>query len=382
MEIGILTWLHNGNYGTVLQAYALQRYLRDKGYEVHNLDYAPSALEKVLNLLKSKNSPSLFLEKWENYLTRKKASHQKLESKYKKFDVFLENNFHLTDRIISPKQIKSYSDRFEVFICGSDQIWSPMLFNPVYYFDFVDDSKIKISYACSFGVSEIPDNKRNVIKGLLQRYTNISVREQEGCRIVYKLLEQQVPVVVDPVFLLEQSEWDKIAAEKLLEEDYIFAYFLSNNDEHVKIAMDIAGQYNLKLVLVPVTKEQYDIDAILVEDAGPEEWISLIKHAKIVLTDSFHGSVFSLIYEKKLMIFKRFSDNSKKSQNSRIYTLIKQYGLEDWLVSGRDRESYLQNLEDKYDTKRYKAIKECIRCNSDDSKKWLLECICKNSYTN
>ncbi|MDE5753724.1 MAG: polysaccharide pyruvyl transferase family protein [Oscillospiraceae bacterium] len=365
LNIGIMTWLHNSNYGTVLQAYALQSYLRSCGYNITNIDFNATAPEKVKNLIYCGNSLGLFLEKFEMARTKKAADSAMHKIKEERFQRFITDNFHLTEKITSYDQLADYSCSFDTYICGSDQIWSPNLLNPPYYLSFVDKDKKKIAYACSFGVSSIPGKKKQKIQIYLGRFSHISVREQEGKNIVKDLLGIEVCTTVDPVFLLDHCEWDSIASGRDVKDHYAFAYFLTYNEDYIRIAKQAAKQLGIQLVLVPAVREEYRVDAELVQNAGPAEWISLIKHADVVLTDSFHGCVFSLIYEKPLMIFRRFKDTSKNSQNSRIYTLVKQYGLKDNVVESFDTAQLEKIMQ-------YKSnIRERIDKNAEFSKNWL-----------
>ena len=168
-----------------------------------------------------------------------------------------------------------------------------MLLNTPYFFDFVSNTKKKISYSCSFGVSIIPDNKKKIITELLQRFNYISVRENSGQKIIKNLIHKDVPVMVDPVLLLNANEWDAIASRRIVDGEYVFVYFLTYNRDYFTYAHQVSKMLGAKLVVVPVTKEEYQIQGEIIQDAGPAEWISLIKYSKMVLTDSFHGSVFS-----------------------------------------------------------------------------------------
>ena len=226
MKIGILTWLHNGNYGSILQAYALQKALRNQGYQTENIDYAPSTVKKVENLIKNKNSLKLFLEKWDAYCAKKAAgSPRELSEKQKKFDDFRENYINITRRYSSPKEVATIDGEFDAYICGSDQIWSPVLLNPVFYFDFLSDTERKIAYACSFGVSSIKGKKATKITNYLNRFEYISVRESSGCKIVKNLTGKVVPVMPDPTLLLQRTDWDKVSKYNLNLDNYIFCYF-------------------------------------------------------------------------------------------------------------------------------------------------------------
>ena len=328
MKIGILTWLHNGNYGSILQAYALQKALRNQGYQTENIDYAPSTVKKVENLIKNKNSLKLFLEKWDAYCAKKVAgSPRELSEKQKKFDDFRENYINITQRYSSPKEVATIDGEFDAYICGSDQIWSPVLLNPVFYFDFLSDTERKIAYACSFGVSSIKGKKATKITNYLNRFDYISVRESSGCEIVKSLTGNVVPVMPDPTLLLQRTDWDKVSRYNLNLNNYIFCYFLSWNEDYWKYVENVSQQLGYQIVIVPSVKQTYQVDAKILKNIGPEEWVGLVKNASYVITDSFHGTVFSIIYNKPFTLLKRFSDDNPRSQNSRIYTLLEHYNL-------------------------------------------------------
>lgn len=328
MKIGILTWLHNGNYGSVLQAYALQKALRHQGYQTENIDYAPSTVKKVENLIKNKNSLKLFLEKWDAYCAKKVAgSPRELSEKQKKFEDFRENYINITRRYSSPKEVATIDGEYDAYICGSDQIWSPVLLNPVFYFDFLSDTERKIAYACSFGVSSIKGKKATKITNYLNRFDYISVRESSGCEIVKNLTGKVVPVMPDPTLLLQRTDWDKVSKYNLNLNKYIFCYFLSWNEDYWKYVENVSQQLGYQIVIVPSVKQTYQVDAKILKNIGPEEWVGLVKNASYVITDSFHGTVFSIIYNKPFTVLKRFSDDNPRSQNSRIYTLLEHYNL-------------------------------------------------------
>ena len=358
MKIAILTWLHNGNYGTVLQAYALQRYLRDQGFEVNNIDLHPTVVQKVKNLIKQRNPFNLFIEKIEDMLNRKACpDKEKLILKNDRIDKFLADNLCLTRKYRHFSELKDISNSYDAYICGSDQIWSPTYFSPSYFFDFVVESKRKIAYACSFGVKEIPAQKEMKMRKLIKRFRFISVREQSGVAILKKLIGNQFVVNVDPTMLLDSASWGNIVADRLVEGEYMFCYFLSYNKCYWEKCIQIASSLNLKLVFVPKTKESYSIDGIKFSDAGPAEWVSLIKNATFVATDSFHGCVFSIIH-------------SKESRNTRVYNLLNTYGLQGCLVDNVDSYTPVMISHNEYDT-----VIDKVNANAMESKEWLINAL-------
>lgn len=368
MRVAILTWLYNGNYGTILQAYALQNFLKKEGYEVSNINFKPSITEKVKNLVKCHNSFSLFIEKFEGYLSKKYGNSELSSQKNKAFELFLKHNFNLTKQYSKADKLTELAGKFDAYICGSDQIWSPMLLNPVYYFDFLSQNERKYAYACSFGVSEIPEKKKEIIQDYLKNFSEISVRENTGVKIVNELIGKKVPMNVDPTLLLPPEEWAELAVNPDIKENYVFAYFLSNKNSYEKIAKKVAQKYNCKLVLVPTKKEHYAYEGTIVQNAGPCEWLGLINNSCAVITDSFHGSIFSFVFKKDLYVTKRFDDASVNSQNSRIYTLLETYGCQDCMVSG------VQDIEKSHDL-HWEALHREMERNASKSKKWINKCL-------
>ena len=164
-KIAKLTWLHNGNYGSVLQAFALQKFLLLNGYDVIDLDYKADLKTKIINFLSNRNSLELFLGKYREAKGRRKYPHPELfNDRESKFNAFIKTNMIISQQFHSPNEIKSIVNDYDIYLCGSDQIWSPYLLNPVFYFSFVPKEKQRISYATSFGVTTTTLAKEKKIK--------------------------------------------------------------------------------------------------------------------------------------------------------------------------------------------------------------------------
>lgn len=366
-NIAILTWLHNGNYGTVLQAFALQRYLRNVGYNVHNIDFFPSVLEKTRNLIVQHNPISLFWEKLDAFLMKRKCpDNHALSRRFEKFNKFLVDNLNLTKRYSKFSGLEELSPQYDCFICGSDQIWSPTYFSPPFFFDFVANDKTKIGYSCSFGISSMPIQKAEITKKMLQRFQYISVREESGRTIINNLLGLDVAVNVDPTLLLSRQDWNKITAERIVEQKYMFCYFLTYNAHYWRKAQKVALEKKLQLVFVPATKRCFSQNGISIIDAGPYEWLSLIRYADLVFTDSFHCCIFSIIFHRNFAVFKRFDDGGKYSRNTRVYNLLETYELGNSLVKDVD-DFYVVERSDEF----YDRVDSLVMQNSRESKKWL-----------
>ncbi len=370
MKIAKFTWLYNGNYGSVLQAYALQKYLINNGYDVEDINYKASLKTKLANWFFSRNSASLFIGKYKDFKGNNNDKYSdKLRNKNIKFNDFKNKYMRLSKLCTNPKQLKEISNNYDVFICGSDQIWSPALFNPVYYFSFVPNNIKKISYAPSFGVVTTTKWKRKKIAELLGRFNSISIRESQGKKMISEIIGRDVPVVVDPTLLLTREEWDACIEQKKVENGkYIFCYLLSSNDTYVKAIKEFAKTNELDVIIIPNSKGPFDTGFKEMIDVGPEEWVNLIKNAEYVFTDSFHGTIFSMLYHKDFILFERFSNKSKTSENSRIYTLMNMVDLEERIINTNNLDRIYRLNEINYE-----KIDGIISEKAQESGKWLID---------
>ena len=375
MKIAKLTWLHNGNYGSVLQALALQEFLQKRGYNIIDINYKASIPTKLLNYIMNRNSPKLLIGKIKEFKRKKECKNpEKFILRYKRFEEFKNKNMNLTPLYKTPKELKKIKDDYDIFICGSDQIWSPALMNPIFYLSFVDRQKIKISYAPSFGVMNTTETKKRKIKKLLKNFKYISIREERGQAFISELLEENVPIVVDPTMLINMDEWNHyVCKEPLVKEKYIFLYLLTPNKIYIENVKKFAEKKGLKVVVVPTIKGPFETKFIEIPEAGPSEWLNLIKNSQYVFTDSFHGCIFAAIFHKEMVLYKRFSDRQKDSENSRIYTLTKFLDIEERLIDQ-------SNLETIYEFKTidFKNIDSIILKKANESGNWLINAIEKS----
>ncbi|MEE3498410.1 MAG: polysaccharide pyruvyl transferase family protein, partial [Ruminococcus bromii] len=263
------------------------------------------------------------------------------------------------------EQLKEQSKKYTAVMVGSDQLWSPSgITSNFYNLMFADDNTVKISYATSFGVSQINPRYHKIYNTFLNRLNFISVRENSGKKIVEELSSNKAEVVCDPVILLDAEQWLKeIPNKRLYDEPYIFAYFLGKSAEYRDAVTKFAKQKGLKIVTEPhmdsYNKADENFGDYTPFDIGPAEFVNLIRNAEYVFTDSFHGSVFSMLYQKHFLVFNRYSDNSSSSKNSRIDSFCKNYGLSDRRYNGNiaDVENKI-NYEDvlgKVDEHRQKS---------------------------
>ncbi len=338
--LGLCIRYFNHNYGGMLQGYATIKLL-----ERRNIDYDLIRYEKKKNLKFIINSvPRLFnpILRYEKKLMISKKINSKLHVKFSENEHIRRQQFYAFEKqFFKPKErkyvgydeLKSAVKQYDAFITGSDQIWSPSgLESNFYNLMFVPNDIRKISLASSFGVNYIPKNQINRTREYLNRIPFISMRENQGARIVKDLTGRQVPVVVDPVCMLSAEEWGEFASTRqFCEEKYLFAYLMGDNSEYRKAVTLYAKKNNLKIVTIrhinQYVKEDEDFGDYWFYDVGPCDFLNLIKNAEAVCTDSYHGSVFALILHKELAIFSRYSDSEKFSKNSRIDSLVDNFDI-------------------------------------------------------
>lgn len=332
MKIGIITWFAGPNYGTNLQAIALQSYLRNQGYEVKIINYEVPPTELVIQ---KKSFIKRLLHQPQKYAVKfaMKMVEKKISERDKKLSDAIIHNCILTPKIKNQNELIDVFNAFDLLICGSDQIWNPNWYNEFYYADFDSVKTRRISYAPSMGVNAIPNDIIPAIRRSVQKFDCISVREAKAADLLSPYLKQRPEVVVDPTLLLTKEDWLTIFPEKKKEnENYVFAFFLNDERKHLKATRDFAKSHNCKLIMIPYKGVTYLQNADIRADAGLEDLFDLIRNAKYVVTDSFHMTVFSIIHRKQFFTFQRFKENSFTSQNVRVTNLLSLVDLSDRLI--------------------------------------------------
>ncbi len=320
-DVGILTFLRNNNYGSTLQAYALQRTLREMGVDCEHVDYQPDPREKIFNLLRSGNSLRLILEG-----ARKKSvtrDQQGDRDKREGIQAFYDRRMNLSPVCRNRNDLRQLNGRYTRFLCGSDQIWNPVWLNPAYFLDFVSPDKPKLAYAASLGVQELPSSaKARKIARLTESFSAISVREEEGARLFRQITGKTVPVMPDPVCLLTRENWLELAEHGKTDQPeestpYILCYFLGTNPAYWEQVRQQAKQTGLSVLLIPVTSESYGTGLPLLEGLSPERFVRAVSRASVLYTDSFHGLVFGTIMGIQVRLFQRESGDDPERKTSR-----------------------------------------------------------------
>lgn len=332
MRVGIMTWFHYRNYGTALQVTALSKAVSKLGHQPYIINYIPKGREITL-------SSGGYRAGFDKFIMKVKYKLNKVyegEKRENKFTEFHSKHLQFTNFCKSLSDLENLNEKLDAFICGSDQIWAPICFNSHYFLDFVKESDRMIAYAPSVGLPKIKDALvAERIKELAARFDNISTREENGSKIIGNLIGKNVQTVLDPTFLLDSNEWSQMSVETdISDEPYVIAYFLGNNSSHWSNTYKIAKKLGMPVKVIPVFEKDFKRDGCITEPLGPAEFLSYIKNASYVCTDSFHGTAFAINFNKNFCVFERFKDKDPINQNSRIYNILDLLDLREHLFTG------------------------------------------------
>ena len=335
---GIITFLHNDNYGSALQAYALQRVIREAGHDCEHLDYAPDRAEKIRNLLRSGNSPKLILEGLRKRSV--KAGQQGARDKSAAIPEFYARRMKLSRKCRNLKELRAAAEGYDTLVCGSDQIWNPVWLNPAYFGTFAPKSVKKTAYAPSLGIRTLPPaGKIRKIRKWVKGFSAISVREEEGAGLLEKMTGIRPDVMPDPVCLLSREEWEEIAAPAPEGAPYLLCYFIGENESYREKVRQISREEGLRVLEVPVTAEGYRSGFERLEGLGPEAFLGAVKGAACFCTDSFHGLVFGTLLGVRTEPLRRYREDDPESKNSRVDNFLRQIstkGPQELRAQGRE----------------------------------------------
>lgn len=348
-KVGIITMYHNSaNYGGVLQAYALTEILNEIGFDAVQIDY---------DFWPEFNRPNNSIKR----TIKKIIEGTYLKKRRKEFSSFRRLIPH-TKNTYTLGDIDKCNDLFDVFITGSDQVWNMDGFHEPFFLTFVKENKKKLSYAAGMGTENNTEDTMDRYKRLLHGYSAISVREKESVDILGPLVNKEVSVSLDPTLLLDTETWDKVSSSRLCKKSYVFAYLIGNDQKARNLIMTFAKEKKLQVVTIPHVNGYSKIDQHFGDkkmyDASPADFISLIKHAEYVFTDSFHCCVFSSLYQKEYFVFER---TGKRGMSSRIENITTLFNAQTHFLKD-DRNMELEPLLSlnpiQYDEKAYLDAKE------------------------
>ena len=342
------------NYGSLLQTYALQTVIgREKiGSEIIN--YHEPILRKLMRMGDFEYLQTIFKKVFLDnpILGNGKVFPKNLTDRAACFDKFRKANLHFSVVCNNRTELTKLALSYKMVLLGSDQLWHPMnLLMDFYTLTFVPKGILKASYAASFGTSEIPEKMKKKYNYFISKFDYLSCREEAGVKLVKQLTGRTAQVVCDPTLLMTAKEWEPLLMDILrIEGNFIFCYFLGTNENHRILAKEWSERTGLKIVALPHIVEYVECDENYADytpyKIGPAEFISLINKATFVFTDSFHASVFSLLFHKQLFVFDRFENNNVRATTSRIETLLGIVGQGQRLVKHNAQIENLCELED------------------------------------
>lgn len=332
-KIALLTWYDNGNYGTALQAFALKQVLEVFGvceiipYKSPKYKYSFSDIidSRKRNKLFEKIADKIAWGVFKNIYTRSEIE------KHKKMDRFFRSQLNISRGRSEVDELQEINSKYDLFVCGSDQIWNPRHFDSAFFLDFVEISKRKIAYAPSFGLENVlalQENKERVTN-YLKNFDYLSIREKAGQEIIFELLGKEVPICADPTLLRSNTDWIEFAKKSTIDlpENYVYCLFLGDLKKHLCEVEEIANKINSRVIIHPYNRTDYFIKADLLKPLDPNDFVKAIMNSRFVCTDSYHATIFSIIFHKPFVAYRRFERNDENSQNSRLENMLERFGL-------------------------------------------------------
>lgn len=388
MKIGLVAVTYKDNFGSALQTYATQYVLEKLGYDtrifeikgVHRSIMIKKLLYYAFRLFNPVEAKYLFA----NLSSRSRKnvsvfSDQYAQNMKERHQIYLDFNnkwYKMLPKVRGWNGLKKLAAEMDAVVVGSDQLWRPSnIIGCFFTLEFVPDDIKKIAFSTSFGVPELPERLYRHAKKFLSRIEHISVREYSGASIVKNICGREAKVVCDPTMLLSAEEWMHIQIEKPFAEGYyILMYLMGDNPKQREFVQRLsrATGYRIIGLLHGATYMSYDEDIADEKpyNVGPSEFINLIRYAQYVITDSYHGTVFSILHSKKFFSFRRWPDGSRFSANDRLYTLLKFTGLQSRLLDGR--ESVEACVKEKID---YNLVLEKVRQKRNESMDFLINAL-------
>lgn len=378
MKIDIITYSFAHNYGAVLQTYGLYAFLKKEGYSVEVIDYIP----KEYNI-DSPNYSKLFLgysSKWgKNIFTRilwKIVILNNMKRNRKPFRKFLNEKMHLSNKYFCFEELKENPPQADIYLTGSDQVWNSdyiwgETIDRSFYLDFLDAKAQRLSYASSFGKTFLSENEVEPIKSCLEKYKAISVRESAGQDILQEM-GIDAEVVADPTILCCREEWNDLADKRIVTEPYILIFYVAATPHIIKMVKDYAQKKKMKVVIVSSNvTDKWRIRENVICVPEVTQWLAYIKYADFVVTNSFHGMMFSTIFEKQFAVI---ITNSTSKYCNRITNYLQIIGIPQHYAVEESINDDLFLFMDK-NMIDYKMVNERREQFASQSAKWLLNAL-------
>jgi len=324
-KIGIVNhWMVN-NYGALFLAYALEKKLIQMGYHVESISYLPDEVANPWNTsIIKKIGIITYIKRLIYFLVYVKPR----EKAFKKFRSLL----HVSKTHYSDASFPQISNKYDTIVIGGDQLWNCKInyYNANNFLPFINEPSRKVVYAASLAQDKMRSGFENEFSKLAGSFGYITAREQTGAEIIQELTGREVPVILDPAFLLKESEWDALCEKKVPpSKRFLFMYQVQMDTELIDFAKRIAKEKGLQIIVCSFPHYKY-IGCKFNPFISPERWLFYMRHADYVVTDAFHGTVFSIIFQKD---FTTYLSSYGKDTGSRITDLLKTYHLQNRLLS-------------------------------------------------
>ena len=346
-KIGILTFHRAINYGAQLQAYALQKTVSDLGAECELVDYICPAITKPYKPIYIKKNDPIFS------FAKSLIMFNRRIKKAKSFESF-QKKIIKSEKQYFPETIDEVKDKYDLFITGSDQVFSPWCadFDPAYFLTFADDNQ-KYSYAASFATKEIPKEFKAEFTNRLQGFQKISVREQEGVKFVNELCKKEAEVNLDPTILLNAEKWSEVA-ECDCDEPYVFVYSVMPQISLVNFALKLAKEKKMKVIFVNDAPHLPNSNIEYKRATSVEKFVGYIKNASYVVSNSFHATAFSAIFHKSMFI----EFQNKVNRNVRAESFLDSLGISRGVENGVAEETPIDwnDVDKKLSAQREKSL--------------------------
>ena len=331
LHTGLITFHFAHHYGAQLQAYATMRAIQGLGHECEIIDYRLPHTTRTNQLFKKSGSLRDTVSDVHTAL-----HYAPFKRRFDRFEAFVTQ-----EMVLSPRQYTSFDQlnaqppAYDVYVAGSDQIWNPYIFqnqqfDPSFLLAFVREGR-RIAYAPSLGVPQLPEDKAAQLRDYLAPFSALSVREKRGQVLLEQMTGREARVVLDPTLLLRREDWAALAAPPKGSGPYILCYFVSDPGEAAPYALALSERTGLPIVQLAGARRKIPGARDLVFDAGPKEFLGLFQGASYVVTNSFHGAVFSLQFGRPF-----FTSMSPKERDeptfSRIYSLLSRLGCTDRVI--------------------------------------------------
>ena len=353
-KVYLVTRRASYNFGSSLQAYALQTLLTQKCGHCEILDVKEMRLRGRLRLAVLDVAGLVLqmlplLRRWVGAACYDRLVQSRRARR--RFDAFNDGVLRVSPRRLhSERRLRRYVEEGSLIVCGSDQIWNPLGFSPVMFLSFADPSRHTLAaYAPSFGLGEVTLHREEIAR-LVRRFHHLSAREASGRAVLEQMTGRRVPLVLDPTLVVAPSVWFALEqAVDVPKGGYVLCYFLSTSLYPLDFIADLAMRHGLTVVNIQTNYSPFALPgAVNRADCGPREFLYLVRRAAYVCTNSFHCCIFSHLFGRDFYVFDRFAAGDKANQNTRIETLLSILGERHrWVdMEGKSKYSLCKETSD------------------------------------